>query len=126
MSWSLTPYVKPNKSKPVVDYIDTLKDKEQAKVDHVFNLIRKNGTRTGMPYIRHLDDGIWEIRIAHSSNIFRVTLFHFEGNELILLHGFTKKTQKTPPKEIKRAKAYREDFKKRKDEIYGLLQKESE
>lgn len=44
------------------------------------------------------------------SNIFRTCLFRYEGDQLVLLHGFQKKTQKTPEREIRRAVVYRDDF----------------
>lgn len=55
-------------------------------------------------YLKHIDDGIYEIRISSGSNIFRIFCFFDEGKLVILLNGFQKKTQKTPTKEIERAK----------------------
>ena len=48
-------------------------------------------------------NGLFEIRIVFGSDIFRVFCFFDEGNLVVLLSGFQKKTQKTPPKEIERA-----------------------
>jgi phage-related protein len=48
-------------------------------------------------------DNIWEVRIRYEGNIFRLLGF-FDGHDLVILnHGFTKKTQKTAKKEIKKA-----------------------
>jgi len=59
-------------------------------------------------------DGIWEIRIQVSGNIFRLPGF-FEGDNLVVLnHGFQKKTQKTPFKEIKIAESRKKDYLRRK------------
>jgi len=44
--------------------------------------------------------GLWELRIEFASNIFRVFYFLPQKDCVILLHGFTKKKQKTPPKEL--------------------------
>lgn len=67
-------------------------------------------------YLKHIDDGIYEIRISSGNNIFRIFCFFDEGKLVILLNGFQKKTQKTPIKEIERAKKlktqYYEDKKK--------------
>lgn len=67
-------------------------------------------------YLKHIDDGIYEIRISSGNNIFRIFCFFDEGKLVILLNGFQKKTQKTPTKEIERAKKlktqYYEDKKK--------------
>ena len=49
----------------------------------------------GMPLVRHIGTGIWELRSHLPTRIAR-TLFCVHGGELVLLHGFTKKTRKTP------------------------------
>ena len=56
-------------------------------------------------YLKHLEgtDGLYEIRISSGSNIFRIFCFFDEGQLVILLNGFQKKTQKTPKSEIERA-----------------------
>ena len=43
--------------------------------------------------------------------------FFYDGRRIVLTHGFIKKTQKTPPAEIKRAKGYREEYRSRKENI---------
>ncbi|MBL4942302.1 MAG: type II toxin-antitoxin system RelE/ParE family toxin [Colwellia sp.] len=54
-------------------------------------------------------DGIWEVRVLVSGNIFRLLGF-FDGDNLVVLtHGFQKKTQKTPTKEINVAEKRRKD-----------------
>ena len=49
----------------------------------------------GMPLVRGLGDGVWELRSRLPSRIARC-LFSIQGHRIILLHGFIKKTQKTP------------------------------
>jgi len=57
-----------------------------------------------MPLCKSLGDGLWEIRSdLPSRRIARVLFCVIEG-ELLLLHGFIKKTQKTPPSDLKLAK----------------------
>ncbi|MDQ0418774.1 phage-related protein [Croceifilum oryzae] len=73
-------------------------------------LLEHFGLGVGAPLIKHLDSGIFEVRSHVGNNHQRVLLFHWHENYLVLLHGFTKKTQKTPPLEIERAKRYRADF----------------
>ncbi|MDR0853824.1 MAG: type II toxin-antitoxin system RelE/ParE family toxin [Clostridiales Family XIII bacterium] len=64
------------------------------------------GTRIGEPKVKHIDGSLWELRpIAH-----RILFFYWRDNKFILLHHFIKKTQKTPPKEIERAKQYMKDY----------------
>lgn len=58
-------------------------------------------------FFKHLEDGIYEIRIEAGSNIYRIFSFFDDNKLVILLHGFRKKTQKTPRKEIDQAKILR-------------------
>ncbi len=60
-------------------------------------------------------DGLWEIRTQVGSNIFRVFCCFDEGNLVILLCGFHKKTQKTPQKEIEKAERLRKEYFDEKD-----------
>ncbi|MOA31973.1 hypothetical protein D3C78_1531590 [compost metagenome] len=48
-----------------------------------------------MPVVRKLESGLREIRIDLDDTIARV-IFTVEGSDLVLLHGFIKKSQKTP------------------------------
>ncbi|HZX48356.1 MAG TPA: type II toxin-antitoxin system RelE/ParE family toxin [Nitrospirota bacterium] len=57
---------------------------------------------------------IWECRIVFGSNAYRIFCFFIENSVVVLTHGFTKKSQKTPKTEIERAEAYRKDFLERR------------
>lgn len=61
-------------------------------------------------FFKHLEDGIYEIRIERDSNIYRIFSFFDEGKLVILLHGVQKKSQKIPRKEIEKAKKLRQDY----------------
>lgn len=61
------------------------------------------GWPIGMPLIRKLEPGIWEVRSDIADGIARV-LFTVEGRLMVLLHAFVKKSQKTPPSELKIAR----------------------
>ncbi|SHL25098.1 type II toxin-antitoxin system RelE/ParE family toxin [Xylanibacter ruminicola] len=61
-------------------------------------------------------DGIYEIRVELDSNIFRIFCCLDKGSIVVLFHGFQKKTQKTPSKEIKRAEAIKKEYFKSKEE----------
>jgi phage-related protein len=58
-------------------------------------------------------EDIWECRIQFGSNAYRIFCF-FLDNSVVLTHGFVKKSQKTPAREIERAEVYRRDFFKRR------------
>lgn len=60
-------------------------------------------------------DGIYEIRIEIESNIYRVFCCMDEGAVVVLFQGIQKKSQKTPPKEIKRAETIKREYFKSKE-----------
>ena len=61
-------------------------------------------------FFKHIDDGIYEVRIEVGSNIFRIFSFFDEGQLVILVNGFQKKTQKTPKNEILLAKKIKKEY----------------
>ena len=63
-------------------------------------------------YFNHMEDtdGLFEIRVEVGSNIFRVFSFFDEGNLVILLNGFQKKSQKTPKNEIELAEKLKKEY----------------
>lgn len=61
------------------------------------------GWPLGMPLIRKMERGLWEVRSNISTGIARV-LFTVKGAVTILLHGFVKKSQKTPLNELDTAR----------------------
>ena len=83
----------------------------QDKIDWVIGLVRALPV-VPIKYFEHLTgtDGLFELRIQMGSNIYRVFCFFDEGNLVILLSGFQKKTQKTPPKEIAKAERLKKEY----------------
>lgn len=61
------------------------------------------GWPLGMPIVRKLEKDLWEVRISMGDVIARV-LFTVTGNTMVLLHGFIKKSQKTPAPDLAIAK----------------------
>lgn len=99
-----------NGESPVEEYLDGTEIKMRAKILWTIALLEKNGNMLTMPYSKHLDDGIFELRTKLGSNISRVLYFFFVGRKIILTHGFDKKTNKVPKNEIETAKKYREIY----------------
>ena len=79
----------------------------------LLELLEEKGNQLREPYSKPIDDGIFEIRCKVGNNITRVLYFFYYEGKIILTNGFIKKTQKTPPEEIKLAKERRADFKER-------------
>lgn len=61
------------------------------------------GWPIGMPVVRKLDNGLWVVRTTLGDTIARV-IFTVVGADMILLHGFIKKSQKTPAVDLNTAK----------------------
>lgn len=68
------------------------------------------------PYRKYLSDGIFELRAKEGYGITCVLYFFYVDQHIILTNGFIKKTQKTPRREIERAKKYCTDYLRRKKE----------
>ena len=106
-------YEKENGDCPVEDFLLSLDMKMKAKMVGLLELLEEYGNQLRQPYSKHLDDGIFEIRCKVGSNITRVLYFFYYEGKIILTNGFVKKTQKTPPEQIKTAKEFRADYKER-------------
>ena len=90
------------------DYFETFLLKQNIKVqDKIYKVIEIIETYERVPsnYLKAIKgtNGLYEARIKLASNIWRVFCFFDEGKLVIMLNGFTKKTQKTPKNEIEMA-----------------------
>ncbi len=74
-------------------------------------LLQDHGTRLQENITKHLDEDIWELRPGSN----RVLYFYHKDDAFVLLHQFRKKTQKTPRRELDKAKAERDDYLARKE-----------
>jgi phage-related protein len=73
------------------------------------NILESLGTRAGKPFVKYIQDDIWEIRPGNN----RVLFFVWIDNNIVLLHHFRKKTNKTPKSEILKAINKMKDWKER-------------
>jgi len=104
--WSIEYYEDHRGGKPVETYIDSLPVEKQANIFRMFDLVKEFGIQLGEPYLKHIEGKIWEMRPGSE----RILYFTFSGKKFVLLNGFTKKTRKTPKKEIKIAKKRKKDY----------------
>ena len=104
-----------NKRCPIEDFLDSLSDKQAQKVAWVLRLVERLD-RVPEQYLKKLvgTEHLWEIRAQLGGNAFRFLGF-FDGPVLLILtNAFSKKQQKTPPREIDLAEARRVDYLRRK------------
>lgn len=103
-------YALPNGRKPAKEYIDSLDKGLQSKTVRTIGMLSAFGNMLGEPESKHLEDGIFELRTTMGNNASRVLYFFCVGGTAVLTHGFAKKAQKTPRREIEKAKRYRKDY----------------
>lgn len=99
---------------PVREFLDSLPGKVAQKVSWVLMLVEELDILPAT-YFKKLvgSDDIWECRTQFGSNEYRILCFHAGGSVLVLTHGFVKKTQKTPAKEIERSETFKRDYLRR-------------
>ena len=100
----------------VKEFIGNQEVKMRAKIYRNLLFLEELGNNLRLPYYRHLDDGIFELRTQLANNITRILYFFVIDKEIIITNGFIKKTQETPPSEIELAKKYRSDYFKQMEE----------
>jgi phage-related protein len=108
-------YATENGVQPAKDFLLSLDTKMRAKMVTMISILQENGNELREPYSKHLSEGIFELRAKLGSDITRVLYFFYVDRRIILTNGFIKKTTKTPPKEIIKAKDYRADYLMRKE-----------
>ena len=109
-------FVELNNKVPFKKFITGLQKKEVAKIfasiDKFVDLKNKN-----LPIKENLskkvNDGIFEIRVSLPNKIVRNLYYYVSGEKIIITHGFIKKSQKTPSKEIEKAKELKKQYNER-------------
>lgn len=101
---------------PVEEFLETLSDSEVSKVLWVLKLVQEIDPIPAT-YFKKLanTEEIWEVRIQVSKKSFRLLGFMEGKNLVILTNSFSKKSQKTPRKEIRLAENRRKDYLARRD-----------
>lgn len=104
---------------PVYEYLKDLSQRTNKdsrinsnKINDYIQVLSEHGKNAGEPYIKHLDGDIWEIRPIRG----RILFASWTDKGFILLHYFKKKTQKTPKREIDRAKRNLKDMQERSED----------
>lgn len=73
----------------------------RARFLHIAELLEQFGPHAvGMPHVRFLQDKLWEMRMTGRDGIARAIYVSHTGKQIVVLHVFSKKTQKTPRKAI--------------------------
>ena len=100
MNWDLEYFVDSRGKRPVDEFLNTLPLSSRLKVNLVLDLLREFGTMLNRPHVRKIvGTKLWEVRTGGEVPV-RILYVAKAGRKFLLLHGFVKKTQKTPDKEI--------------------------
>ena len=116
MDWTIEYYQTDDGKCPVKEFTGLLSTESKAKYIFIADLLGEYGLRVKEPYVKPITGSkkLFEIRIKDKSNIHRIFYFAFTGRKLVLLHGFTKKTEKLPAREIAIAERRMEEYLSRK------------
>lgn len=95
-------------NEPVREWLKEL-PKEDRKAIGADILTVQYAWPVGMPLVDNLGDGIWEVRSRLGKRIAR-TLFAMVNQEIVVLHGFVKKQQKTPQEELELARKRKKQY----------------
>ena len=97
------------------EFFDKQNKKVQAKIVWTFDFV-EDLQRIPETYLKHIEntDGLYEIRVQLGSDIFRIFCFFDQGQLVVLMNGFQKKTQKTPKKEIELALKIKAEYESEK------------
>ncbi|MBK5215045.1 MAG: type II toxin-antitoxin system RelE/ParE family toxin [Flavobacteriaceae bacterium] len=93
------------------NFFETLTEKAKDKIDEVLFMMTIL-ERVPTKFFKSIAGvkGLFEIRVEYESNIYRIFCCLDKGNLVVLFNGFQKKSQKTPTKELNKAKKIMEEY----------------
>jgi phage-related protein len=101
-------------NEPVREWLQSLTKQEKFRVGVDIWKVQSEWP-IGMPHVRPLGNGLHEVRSSLPDGIARV-LFVVIGQDMVLLHGFVKKTRKTPPEALALAEKRRRDYEQNQED----------
>ena len=114
VEWRLEFYVTERGESPVEDNIARLPKKAGAKIFKWLDLLEKFGLSDLRDYITKLEGyDLFELKVVHAGNCYRVFFFPYEGKRLTIFHIFSKKSKETPRREIEMAIKRKKDYESR-------------
>jgi phage-related protein len=98
--WTIVFYIEDNGGNPIDDFLARLDARAKAKFDWAIAQLRVRNVTAREPLVKHLQGKVYELRVESQATIYRLLYFFAAGRRIVFLHGFQKKTQKTPAREI--------------------------
>lgn len=111
--WKIDYYKTPSGRKPVQEFIENLQEKTRTRVFNTLELLAEFGPILKMPHAKKVTGtSLWELRVLGEASL-RFFYVAKIGQSFLLLHGFTKRKQKIPKKEMKIASERLKEYKSR-------------
>ena len=108
--WIVELYDRPDGTSPVAEFIEEQSPQNQAKIfgeldDMIEFALMDRGNK-----LKHLEGKLWELRFRGIGHQFRFTYFAHTSRRIVILHGFSRKTRKTPKRELNTARRRLQDY----------------
>jgi len=113
MPWVIEFYEMESGRKPVEEYVEALSDEVKEKVVEAVEHLGDHGLDLGLPLVRPVEGKLYELRVQVKKNRTRILYAAVKGQRFLFLHGFTKKTPRTPREDIDLAKRRFADWRKK-------------
>jgi phage-related protein len=111
-SWEIEYYQTSAGAVPVAEFVDSLSPQAKAKFVRSLELLEQYGLLLREPWVKSVPNvtKLRELRFTSFGEIYRFFFFPVTGRKLILLHGFKKKSQEIPRRELQAAEARMKDY----------------
>ena len=93
-------YGLPSGKYPVREFVDSFDEKTYGKFIFKKELLEEFGPKLPLPHARQMGKGLFELRFTGTDGAIRIFYYFIENEQIILVHGFIKKTDKTPKRDL--------------------------
>jgi phage-related protein len=108
--WKVELYERLDGTSPVTEFIEEQSCKNQAKIFAELDDMSEFGLMPRGNKLKHIEGKLWELRFRSMEHHFRFIYFAYTGKKIVVLHGFSKKTRKTPKRELNIAHRRLQDY----------------
>jgi phage-related protein len=108
--WKNEFYLEADGTSPVEEFLNNLDIKTRVRFHWSMEQLRMRNVQAREPLVRYLGGDLWELREESRTNIYRIIYFFFTERRIVFLHGFQKKTQRTPRRELEIAQRRHQAF----------------
>ncbi len=109
LRWEVDDYRSPAGARPVKAFLDGLSEAARDRATAYLEMLAREGSALRFPQSRPLGDGIFELRVPVPDGTLRLLFCFLPGRRALVLHGFLKKTPKTPAEDLAVARKRKAD-----------------